>query len=207
MPYVFPRPRLRRAFGALAGAVVLASAIPAVAGACTVSGGSGSEVFSSWGDNASYVLAPVGWFESGTSGWTLKGASVVSGNESYYVHSKSDSHSLSINATGTAISAPICISSANPYFRFFAREISGSWAEVNVYVLRTDSSGAHSEMANGMKLTTSWAPSAAYPLGEMLASDVWQTGSTLSIQLELVPSATGGNIAIDDVYVDPYGRS
>ncbi len=208
-PERWSRPRWRRAVGVLAGAVALLSAIPAVADACTVPSTSGSAVFAPFGDSSSYVLAPGGSFESGTSGWSLFGVSIQSGNESYHVHAASDSHSLWISPGGTAISAPICINITDPTFRFFARETTGSWAEMNINVLWTDALGvSHVTTAGGLSLSPSagWTLSKALPLAQMLGS-LQQAGSTLSVRLQFVPMPSGGGVAIDDVYVDPYSRS
>src|SRR5437764_14026832 len=49
--------------------------------------------FLPWADVANYVLSPEGTFEGGAKGWNLSGgASVVSGNESYFVHGPGESH-------------------------------------------------------------------------------------------------------------------
>ena len=55
--------------------------------------------FLSWNDHGSYFLAPGGAFEGSSSlqGWSTSGSvNIVSGNESYNVHSRYDSRSLSI---------------------------------------------------------------------------------------------------------------
>jgi hypothetical protein len=182
----------------------MAGALPALAHACTVTT-TGTKAFSQFGDSSLYALAPGGSFESGTSGWTLNSASVKSGNESYYVNSRSDSHALWIPPTSEPISAPICVSSSTPTFRFFARQTSGGWAEMNINVLWTDSSGvSHVTTAGGLSPTTSWAPTQAYNLGAMLP--LWQPGSTLSVRIQFVPASTGGAIAIDDLEIDPYSK-
>jgi hypothetical protein len=187
---------------AAAGVSTLA---PGLAEACTVAQTPTKQAFQQFGDSSQYSLAPEGSFESGTTGWTLTGAAVKSGNESYHVNAATDSRSLSIPANGGAISAPICVSSGTPTFRFFARQTSGGWAEMNVNVLWTDSSGvAHSTTAGGFSATTSWVASQAYNLGSMLPLE--QPGSTLSVRLQFVPAPTGGGLAVDDVEVDPYSK-
>jgi hypothetical protein len=188
----------------LLGTGLFAAAIPAVAGACTLPA-AGSAVFNGFGDSAHYSLAPSGSFEGGSTGWSLSGASVVSGNESFFLNSRSDSHSLSLSPTGTAVSPPICVGIATPTFRFVARRTSGSWAQMNVNLLWTDSSGtAHTTTAGSVNGTTSWTPSSTMNLGSSLP--LWQAGSTLPVRLQFVPANYGGNWAIDDVYIDPYAR-
>ena len=65
----------------------------------------------------SYVLAPDGGFEAGAAGWTLKGASVVAGNEPYQA---SGSHALALSAGDSATSPPMCVGITHPTVRFFA---------------------------------------------------------------------------------------
>src|SRR5437868_10962030 len=44
----------------------------------------GTQVFATWNDYASYFLAPNGGLENGSTGWSLSGgAAVVSGNEPF----------------------------------------------------------------------------------------------------------------------------
>jgi hypothetical protein len=198
------RLRPRRTALAVMTAASVSVLVPGLAQACTVAQTPTKQAFKQFGDTSSYSLASGGSFESGTSGWTLTGASVQSGNEAYHVNAASDSRSLSIPASGGAISAPICVSSSTPTFRFFARQTSGGWAEVNVNVLWSDSSGAHVTTAGGLSPTTSWAPSEVYNLGAMLP--LWQPGSTLSVRIQFVPAATGGGLAVDDLEVDPYSK-
>ena len=57
----------------------------------------GLPVFSAWGDLHPYYLVPNGGLESGSNGWSLRGASVVYGNEPFY---PSGSHSLAAHSTG-----------------------------------------------------------------------------------------------------------
>jgi hypothetical protein len=206
MPYQIRRPPIRRRLlGAVAATVFAFAAAPAVAGACTVSTSGGSQTMKQFGDLSDYVAAPGGTFESGSSGWTLSGAAVASGNESFHVNSASDSHSLSINATGTATSPPICVSTQTPSFRFFARRISGTWAQMNVNLLWTDAAGvSHTTTAGSVQGGNAWTPTPPLALGTSLP--LWQPGSTLTVRLQFVPANYGGNWAIDDVYVDPYSR-
>jgi hypothetical protein len=203
MPYAI-RPAVRRSLCALLGAALLAFLIPAVANACTLPTG-GSATFSAFGDHANYSIAPNGSFESGAGGWSLTHSSIASGNESLVDRSKSDSHSLSISATGAAVSPPICVGITTPTFRFVARRTSGSWAQMNVNLLWTDASGTtHSTTAGSVNGTTSWAVTSVMNLGASLP--LWQSGSTLSVRLQFLPAQYGGNWAIDDVYIDPYAK-
>src|ERR1044072_7837123 len=93
-----PRPVLsssRNGFAALLITALLALAVFAgAAQACSYSGA--KTVFSPWGDQHNYVLAPDGGFEAGGSGWQLsRGATAVGGNESYYLKDAGGPNSLS----------------------------------------------------------------------------------------------------------------
>jgi hypothetical protein len=199
--------RLRRVLLLAAATTVLAGAVPALAEACTVANTTSTQAFKPFGDAASYTLAPGGSFESGTAGWSLSSASLKADNESYHVHAASDSHALYISPTGGAISAPFCVSSAMPTFRFFARQVSGGWSEMNINVLWTDSSGvAQVTTAGGLGPSTSWGPTPVYNLAAMLGP-LFQPGSTLTVRIQFVPASGGGAIAIDDLLVDPYRSS
>ena len=205
MPYVIrPRNLLARA-GSLLGAVAaLLGVLPAVAHAACASSPT-SEVFAPFGDTAQYSLVPGGSFASGTPGWTLADASVVSGNGAGLVGGKSDSHSLAIQPTGEAISPPVCVSIDNPSFRFFAERTSGTWGDITVNLLWTDSTGhANSTTVASIGSGTSWTVTPILALASDLP--LWQSGQTLSVRLEFLPQAYGGAWAIDDLYVDPYTR-
>ena len=197
MPYLIPRPHIRRSLWALVGAVLLTVLIPAVAQACTVGSG-GSQVFNSLGDLNSYTLVQGGSFEAGATGWSLSGATVTAGGAS-------GSRSLTITPNGKAVSPPICVDISTPTFRFVARRASGTWAQMNVNVLWTDALGVtHSTTAGSASGMTSWTASPVMLLGAMLP--LWQPGSTLSIRLQFLPAQYGGSWAVDEVYVDPYSR-
>ncbi len=194
---------LRTVLAVTAATTILVGAVPAIAGACTVANTTESQPFAQFGDTSQYTLAAGGSFENGTAGWTLKGASVQSGNESYQVNSPTDSQSLLVPPTSDPISAPICVSKAIPTFRFFARQMSGSWAAMKINMLWKGSSGvSHVTPAGDLSPSNNWAPTPIYDLGARLP--LWQPGSTLSVRIQFVPASTGGALAIDDLSVDPY---
>jgi hypothetical protein len=198
------RPRLRNlALGMVAGAVAIAGA-PAAASAATCTYGPLSTPFAQFGDSASYGLVPGGSFESGAPRWSLSQAAVASGNESFNV--AGGSHSLAIQPTGTVMSPAICVSTASPTFRFFARQTSGSWAQMNVVLRWTDAFGAVHDTTTGSLQGSgpAWQVTPAFALSSTLP--LWQAGQTLSVRLLFEPAQYGGAWAIDDVYVDPNGR-
>ena len=172
-------PRFVRAV--FAASFALAVAAPA-AQACTDQ--SVSRPFLPWLDVAWYEAAPDGGFEAGADGWTLSGASVVSGGHPWGGHQRS----LSLPAGSSATTGPVCVTVAHPTIRFFARG---------------DGLLAVSVLAGGLDVPIgvvtgggSWAPSLPMPvvfnlLGEQ---DVRFRFTSL------------GALRIDDVYVDPYSK-
>jgi hypothetical protein len=129
---------------------------------------------------------------------------VASGNESYAV--AGGSHSLAIQAQGSATSPSTCVSTATPVFRFFARQTSGSWAQMNVVVRWTDSNGVvhDTTVASVQGSGTAWQLTPVINLSGVLP--LWQATQTLNAQLSFQPNPYGGAWAIDDVYVDPNAR-
>jgi hypothetical protein len=203
MPYVL-RPRgLRAGFTAVLSAAAL-FVVPAAAQAACATNPT-TKAFQALGDSANYSLAPNGAFEAGSGGWSLSGASVAAGSESYKVHGAADSKSLAVAATGTAVSPVVCVDVTRPTFRFFAKRTSGTWGNLAVKLRWSDSSGRTNETVVGTVGTgTSWQASAPMSLSSVLP--LWNIGQTLKVQLVFDPENYGGNWAIDDVYVDPYGR-
>src|SRR3954454_11209402 len=110
MPYVNRPKHPRGRLVGLVGATVLALfGVPAGA-----QGGRAptpvAKAFKAFGDTADYSLLSNGAFESGTGGWSLSGASVAAGNESYKVRSSTDTKSLAIGARGRVVSPAFCVS-------------------------------------------------------------------------------------------------
>jgi hypothetical protein len=205
LPYVL-RPRgLRTALTALLSAVAV-FVVPAAAQAACASTPT-TKPFQAFGDGHDYSLVPNGGFESGAGGWSLPGARVTTGNESWSVRAAGDSKSLAIDATGTAVSPTVCIDIKRPTYRFFARRTSGSWGVLNLRVRWQDSSGQTNETtiaALDSSFGTAWRVSPVYNIASLLG--LWNEDQDASVQLVFDPENSGGSWAIDDVYVDPYGR-
>jgi hypothetical protein len=162
--------------------------------------------FARWSDNASYILAPGGSFESGASGWSLGKSSVVAGNESYHMHGAADSHSLQIGAGGSALSPTICVGLDRPTLRFFARSSGGllSLSTMAVSVRFETSLGLVAELPVGVVTpNTGWSPSLPMPV---LASLLPLLPNDMTpVQFRFTPVG-GASWWIDDVYVDPRAR-
>ncbi|MGD0453733.1 MAG: hypothetical protein ABSB69_09040 [Solirubrobacteraceae bacterium] len=175
-----------------------ASALAAAPEGCA--SGPTSTPFERFGDSAEYSLVQGGSFESGAPGWSLTNSAVAAGNESYEV--EGGTQSLAIQPGGVAVSPAMCVSTADPTFRFFARRTSGSWGVLNVILRWTDSSGAtHDTTVASLQAGTSWTPTPILELASALP--LWQSGSTLNVKLVFQPERYGGAWAIDDVYIDP----
>jgi len=199
------RLRILLAAIAVAGlAVPVASARPTLLGL----GGSncpstGSEVFSSWGDSALYFLAPDGGLENGATGWSLNGASVVSGNEPFL---STGSHSLMLPSGSAATSPVICIGPNDPYVRLFGSDTGGSDAGLHVRVIWY----GLLNIVLGISDATTYAPGNGWSALSQLSSGgggnvlIPLLGST-SARIQFSPVGSGSNWQIDDLYVDPTG--
>ena len=161
--------------------------------------GSTSAVFAPWGDSLKYYFAPNGGFESGSTGWSLSGgAAVVSGNESFNVHSSRDSKSLLIPNGGSA-AINVCYGATYPGFRFFVKSADGKAANVRVRVVARSLLGLLSILDGGTSAVgPGWAPSAKI---SCLFSALVAPLGTKSMQIQIIAD---GNVQIDDLYVDPF---
>jgi hypothetical protein len=215
MPYVI-RPPVRRMWvaGVAAALAMLALVIPASSKADTLACDSPalSNPFSAFGDLDWYTQVPDGGFEAGASGWSLSsGANVVTGNESSYVGSPSDSYSLSVPAGEVAVSPGFCVDQTYPTFRFFAQKVTGG-SELRVRARYYD--GATMREVDLAKLggpkysSGKWVLTPKLNLASLI--DLLTSGGRRD-SLQLVFTAVsgpagGGSWQIDDVYVDPYRR-
>jgi hypothetical protein len=182
------------------GAVLGATAAPASAGLGLVCSDPTGKPFTPWSDYANYAFAPNGGFESSASGWSVNGGSVVAGNESFYVHGKSDGYSLKLKSGGSAQSAGMCISLLSGKMRFVAKGDPGAKVKVQV-IYRGLISGLTGILDGGTySVGTGWSPSPA----------VGMLGGTLPLLTASVSfkfTAVSGSVTLDDVYLDPMKSS
>ena len=157
-----------------------------------------SQPFARFGDYRYYVLTPGGSFEPGSAAWKLSGgARVVSGNETFYVHSSSDRYSLYLPAGSSVTSPPMCFAPGDWTMRFF----SSGGGSVRVKVVVKSLLGVVSILDGGtVSSGSTWKPSADVRL---LLTNVCGVLATDSISLRLSPANTSG-LRIDDVYLDPW---
>jgi hypothetical protein len=184
-----------------AGAIALAGTVsPASAGLGLACPDPTGRPFSPWSDYANYAFSPNGGFESGTTGWSVSGAKVALGNESFYIHGSADKYSLSMPAGASATSPPMCISLFSGKMRFVARGDSG--AKVRVQILYRGLLSSVLGILDGgtYSVGKGWTPS---PQVGMLGGVLPLLTSSVSFRF----TAMGGAVAIDDVYLDPMKSS
>ena len=186
-----------------------ANAGPLVASAPDCTTGTLTKPFAPWADNANYVLGPGGSFENGAHGWSLNGASVVSGNESFYVRDSGDTKSLRIPGGKSALSPVVCVGLDKPSIRFFARNAGGGLLGLGVV----------STLVVNVQFETSLGIVTELPLGVVTHTSSWQPTLPMIVLPSLLPllpdnytpvrfrvTAVGGDWRMDDFYVDPYRR-
>lgn len=157
--------------------------------------------FTQWGDNNYYFGFTNNGFESGSYGWSLSHASVVSGNEQYDVNGPG-SYSLSIQPGGTAASPRVCTALLAPAWRMFAKanNANGSLrAQIVFYGLLGNITGILNVTDFGSNGYGSWEPTSD------IASILSLPLATVSAQLRLTNTGTSGTWQADDVFVDPFG--
>jgi hypothetical protein len=160
--------------------------------------GSTSQPFAQFGDNRYYTFGSNGGLESGSTGWSLGGGDIVRGNESFFVHSAADSHSLSLSAGDSALSPKLCMGTTSTVTRFFVRSDNGGRVRVQV-VLR----GLLGQVLGTLQIS------------DLSADSTWSAGPAIlnldsllgligvsSIQLKF--TELSGTVQVDDVYVDPW---
>jgi hypothetical protein len=161
-----------------------------------------SQPFSRFGDYRNYTFAPDGGLESGGAGWSLSGgAKVVSGNESFFVHSKYDSRSLYMPAGSSVTSSAMCMGTLSTFIRFFSK--SNGAGTLKVQVQFRSLLGTVVGLLNWSSIggSSSWQPSPSIlnlqSLNAILGAN--------SIQLRL--TAVDAPFQVDDFYVDPWASS
>ena len=164
-----------------------------------------TKAFSMFGDQRDYVLAPGGSFESGAPGWQLSRASVVSGNESYYVGGRSHSKALKIDSGGYATSPEICVGLEHPTIRLFTRNNRLLLSALTVEVIVKTSVGLKVPLPIGLALPHNpWKPSPSYLVVANLLPLLPNNYTPVSFRFRAI---LGGTWWIDDFYVDPNRRS
>jgi len=167
-----------------------------------IGGGCGptTTAFAQWGDSRSYYFTADGGFESGGAGWTFTGgAKVVAGNEPFYLHSTADDSSLLLPSGATATSPALCFGVLDPGLRFVAVAPSGS-GTLHVQLVAQGLLGVLAVIDGGtIQVGSSWAPTEVF---STLGSQLNVPLGTKTIQVVLTSS--GGDVQVDDLYIDPW---
>jgi hypothetical protein len=183
------------------GLIALAGTVkPASAGLGLVCPDATAKPFTPWSDYANYAFSPNGGFESGSTGWSLSGAKVAPGNESFYIHSSGDRYSLSLPAGASATSPGMCISLFSGKMRFVARGDVGAKVKVQIVYRGLLSSVLGILDGGTYSVGKGWTPS---PEISMLGGLLPLLTSSVSFRFV----ASGGAVSIDDVYLDPMKSS
>jgi hypothetical protein len=161
----------------------------------------GQTVFSQFHDRHSYLLAPDGGFENGADGWTLDGASVVDGNETFNLAADDGTHSLSLPDGASATTPAICIGKGFPLFRAVARTDGTHQARLRVKVLYLSGRGG-ARVAGKLRAKDDWRPTKKLAFAAGRARAEGESTGQVAIQI----TAVGATWQVDDVYVDPRMR-
>ena len=199
--------------GVVAAAVAGGTASPAHAGLTCPN--PSEQVFLRWLDPLPYFPAANGGFESGATGWTLSGgAKVVSGNEPFFLHSKSDKFSLSLPSGATATSPFTCASIDGLVARLVAVSSGSALGTLQVDLLYKTTKGTTKSV--GISLITtllhgSWAPTLPIViLPGTLLSDIAEFDlGTVQIAFRFRASTgllSSSSWRIDDLYIDPWAE-
>jgi len=167
-----------------------------------------SKPFAQWLDYGNYQAVPGGSFENGPAGWTVTGSTaIVAGNEPWKVGGAGDAKALSIPNGATATSPATCAGLGFPTFRYFLRKTSGLLTSVRADVLYLDEGHIVGSLPLGLLglAGSSWSPGLLPSL--TLAGLPLVTGNPTDSSIALRFTAVGGNVQIDDVYIDPYSRT
>jgi len=165
-----------------------------------------SQPFLPWADMASYTPAPGGTAESKGS-WTLtRGAGVAQGNEPWNVNSASDKRHLALPAGSSATTDAMCVGIDHPTMRFFARpDSSDPRSALAVDVLFETARGdVTSARIGSIPAAGGWSPSPAFPVMANLLALL--PGNHTPVAFRFTPLGSAG-WSVDDVYVDPFGRT
>jgi hypothetical protein len=167
-----------------------------------------SQPFAPWGDFNDYTMVPGGDFEPGAAAWSLTGgAAVQSESEPLSVDGAGDSYYLALPPRSTATSPASCTSIYDPTVRLFVRNTGNPASQLTVQALYPGLLGGVQTATLGeLTGSSSWEPSRAM---DLTASNLLATLSLdqTVIAFRFMPADASGTWSIDDVYVDPFGRS
>jgi hypothetical protein len=194
------------AFGPAAAANAATTTLPTttITSACGTE--TASQIFKTYAnDSAEYSLAPNGTFANNAAGWTLSGGVTVAADTNKTgIGGVAGDYQLNMGPGSTAISPPLCVSAANPYFRFLLKpDFFGSSISTAVAL-----NNAITSLLTGLYSWSTlsifpgdWQASSPNPLAKLVTLT---TNGTATVRLEFTDTTTWESIA--DVYVDPWAR-
>ena len=160
--------------------------------------GSTSQPFAQFGDYRDYTFGTNGGLENGSTGWSLGGGQIVKGNESFFVHSSADRYSLALSPGDVSLSPNLCMGTTSTVTRFFVRSSDGGRVRVQVVLRNLLGQVLGVVQVSDVTAGPSWS---AGPAILNLDSLLGLVGVS-SIQLRF--TELGGNVQVDDIYVDPW---
>jgi hypothetical protein len=201
----------RRAKLALLSVMAVTATVAAMAAPAQAAVGCGTRTtttpFSRFGDANKYFFAPNGGFESGSASWSLSGGSVVSGNESFYLHAGTDRYALNLPTGSVASSAFMCITKDDPSVRFVARATGSPYTSLNVSATLRNSQGTTQSVYLGQLSASSfgsWGASPIYSYSVQLNMPWMLINGVAEVSFSFSSQGSAGAWQIDDVYVDPF---
>jgi hypothetical protein len=191
--------------GAVAAPVSQANLLSLLPGSC--GNQAESQPFAPWGDFNHYTPVPGGTFVAGTP-WAVSGGAGASADDgTLVVDGVGNTKSLSLPFGSSATSPANCTSIYHPTVRAFVRNTGSSSSKLIVQALYPGLLGGVQTATLGeLSGTSSWQPTPALTL---LVSNLLSTlslGQT-AIAFRFIPADSTGHWRVDDVYIDPFGRS
>ncbi len=188
------------------------AASPASAGLLSCDGQTAAPAFLRWLDPIPYSPVPGGDFE-GAHGWKLSGgATVVSGNDPYYL--RPGSSSLYLPPGASATSPLTCVGTLALTMRMMAANSGSFLSPLKVEILYSTASGARRTAIVGLRAGgAAWSPGLlpdVYLLASLgpLLSQLGQNGGLITqVQFRLTAQSGllgSGRWRVDDVFVDPW---
>jgi len=151
--------------------------------------------FTSWGDNAKYVLTTGGSFEPGSPSWSLSGgARIVNDNAPNRLDPSSHSHALFLPAGSSATSACVTAPQIVGIARMFAKNSGPASTALEVEVLVK----GRVYVAGTVAAAPTWAPT------RILPSNAPAYKGAVTYQVRLTAVGDGAAFTVDDAYFDPY---
>jgi hypothetical protein len=163
-------------------------------------------VFLPWLDLANYTLAPNGGLESGSTAWSLSGrATVVSGNERFYIRAADDKYSLSLPSGSSATTSTTCVTPLDPTLRLFVMNTGSVFSTLKVEVLYEDAFGTpRAGTIARLEGFSRWQPTLPTAFLANLQHPPLVTDGKVDVAFRFTPLGSSGAWRIDDVYVDPF---